>query len=387
MDEIDARFGPTAITAQGVNIAAAGQFIRDVTSEYGRDAPEYAYFLTWLAEDYADVGIRTRGETPGADTLREILEEENGSITPNMDDHPVEVEDIRFGAFFALCRLYEFRGELDQATDLLQEYAQTYDDHPLYHVLQSEIIARQGGDRNLNQAIEDAFIALSQNEGQIEVLHNLAAVIALALEQDHLYTGDRAEIPDDPEPLLRLAARSVERAIGIDGDYAKCYATNAKIRALQGDFTGAKQMIWTAIGRVNRDRPDPARRITEFQQELSNIDLIQQRAEFDTRTEEMMDELRQDIEQTADDYQIRVIQFLGFFAGFLAVTVTIVTVPNAASSFNDAARLILTITGGLLAVFGGFSFVLPRSNLSRTILVVLVGVLLVVLGFLLGPFM
>jgi hypothetical protein len=75
---------------------------------------------------------------PGAEALKRILQGETGEIAPDFDEFDIKVDDIRFGAFFALCRLYEHRGELEEVGELLDDYEAEFGDHPLFQVLRSE---------------------------------------------------------------------------------------------------------------------------------------------------------------------------------------------------------------------------------------------------------
>jgi len=377
MDDIEETISPTAFHTADFSHRAAAQLIRDLYNIYNENDPEFAYYLTWLAEDYGEGAFRIGQGNPGAESLERVLQDETGELTPNFDELAIEVDDIRFGAFFALCRLYQHRGELEEASELLNDYEDEFGDRPLFLVLQSEVLAARGGSDNFYQAIESAVAAETRGEEYIEAQHNLAHVISAALEQDYTYAGERDDIPTERQDLLQRAASAIDRAIGMDIDYAKCYITKAKIQALQEDFEEAKQLVWRGIEAVNRDRPADDQVLAEFRQELSAIDLIKQRSVFEQRTEQMREEFTEQIEETTDEYQIRTLQILVFFAGLLAVIVALIQVPLAVESFGEAAQLVPIIVGSLLVGFGGFSFLLPSTHLNRTVLLIITGILLI----------
>ena len=377
MDDIEETIPATALHAQDFSDAAAAQFIRNLYDVYNKNDPEFAYYLTWLAEDFGQGGYRIGGGNPGAEALQRVLQGDTEELTPNFEEYDVGADEIKFGAFFALCRLYKYRGELDEAGTLLDEYEDVFGDDPLFLVLRSEVLAAKGGEVNFNRAIEDAVAAENRGEDYIEIQHNLAYVLSAAIEQDYGYSGERGDISSDREVLLQRADSAIERAIGMDADYAKCYITKAKIRALQGYFEEAKQFVWRGIEAVDRDRPADDQILSEFRRELSAIDLIKQRLEFEQQTEEMQEEFTKQIEETADEYQIRTLQILVFLAGVLAVIVALIQIPLALGSFAEAAQLVPIIVGSLLVGFGGFSFLLPNTQLKRTVLLVVTGILLI----------
>lgn len=377
MDDIEETISPTALHTGGFNDSAAAQLIRNLYDIYNDNDPEFVYYLTWLAEHYGEGGVRIGQGNPGAESLGRVLQDETGDLTPNFDEFDIEVDEIRFGAFFALCRLYQHRGELEEAGELLDDYQDEFGDHPLFLVLRSEVLAAKGGSANYNQAIDAAVIAETRGKKYIEAQHNLAHVISAAVEQDYTYEGERDDISAAREDLLQRAASAIDRAIGMDADYAKCYVTKARITALQGDFEESKQLVWRGIEAVDRDRPADDQVLAEFRQELSAIDLIKQRLMFEQRTEKMREEFTKQIEETTDEYQMRTLQVLVFLAGLLAVMVALIQVPLAVESFGEAAQLVPIIVGSLLVGFGGFSFLLPSTQLRRTVLLVLTGILLI----------
>lgn len=380
MDDVEETISPTALHAQDFSDSAAAQLIRNLYNIYSENDPEFSYYLTWLAEDYGEGAFRIGQGNPGAEALERVIQDETGELTPNLNEFDIEVDDIRFGAFFALCRLYQHRGELEEAGELLDAYQNEFGEHPLFLVLRSEVLAAKGGAANFNRAIEAAVTAENRGEEYIEAQHNLAHVISAAVEQDYTYTGERDDIPAEREDLLQRAASAIDRAIGMDADYAKCYITKARITALQGDFEKAKQLVWRGIEAMNRDRPADDQVLAEFRQELSVIDLIKQRLVFEQQTEQMREEFTEQIEDTTDEYQIRTLQVLVFLAGILAVIVALIQVPLAVESFGEAAQLVPIIVGSLLVAFGGFSFLLPNTRAKRTVLVVVTGLLLIGAG-------
>lgn len=79
---------------------------------------------------------------------------------------------------------------------------------------------------------------------------------------------------------------------------------------------------------------------------------------------EELETIRSKSETRLREIQTQTLQFLGFFATLLAVIVSSI---NITTSFPlpEAASLILVLTGGLLAAFGGFTIVLPIDDVER----------------------
>ena len=115
----------------------------------------------------------------------------------------------------------------------------------------------------------------------------------------------------------------------------------------------------------------------EYYQLSDKADKIQKRLDkLDSDTEHVKDQIQGALQQT--------FQFISFFAAILAVVLTSVQIAASVPSLQTATLLILTLIGGLMVAFSGFSLLFrdhfDRGYVFRLIIVVIVGIVIVLGG-------
>lgn len=284
-------------------------------------------------------------------------------------------EFIRFAAFFACCTYHRRQGNVSKFGSLLRSYNE-FETHPMFPHLKClytrRIDTQDSHQNSINYARKAVKRVGSSHPG---ISHSLALSIADALEWEKTDTLD-----GDRDLLLDEAEKAVERAVG-QSDYPRFIATHGRILALRGEYDGAIRKIHRAVDMEDDSRDDYTLQINRYRshefrifhnKHTNEISQDQQeiREKQETLNEEIdsaieeLDTIRSKSETRLREIQTQTLQFLGFFATLLAVIVSSI---NITTSFPlpEAASLILVLTGGLLAAFGGFTIVLPIDDVER----------------------
>jgi len=197
----------------------------------------------------------------------------------------------------------------------------------------------------------------------------------------HLFTSTVIELAETSAKSVTIinfneAELSIDKAIGLNGEYARYYATKANLLSLMGRYSEAKDMIQKAIEIEPSGKNGYALRIGDYQiirlkiqfLEHSNI-LGQQHKESVVKLEEV---------------RLRIIELLGILSAIIAILVTS-TQAGKGMVFNDAARLLVIAGGVILIVFSSYSIIFFREKLRPSQLLVLVFGSLLVFVFMYLP--
>ncbi len=285
-------------------------------------------------------------------TLRSIL---NDEASP---------ESVRFGAFFACCIYHRRQGNVTQFGMLLREYAE-FDDHPLFPHLQGLHQSQLSSPGSGHRAIEFAREAAQRVGAHPGVRHSLAIAIVEHLEQ---------EPSESAQELLEEAHENVTTAIERI-EYPRYFDTLGRILTHQGKYDDARANIHKAIDLEDEAKEDYAIRIGMYRSHEFRVILEEHAADISNeqqtiRTQQrelgekvsgavaQLEHASEQSEERMREIQTQTLQFMAFFATMLAVIVSSITVTTR-FPVPDAAALILVLTGGLLAAFGGFTIVLP----------------------------
>lgn len=250
-------------------------------------------------------------------------------------------------------------------------------DHPLYGVLRGEVLVRQGTQENVDNAMESVWKVFEEHSDWPEVQKGLAVVVVEALEQDFVYQGYNAEIPSEREPLLQQAKESIDYALSEVPNHPEYLFIKGRVQTLDGRFDAARRSLRRAIESLNPNRPNYERIHTRYRIELSSVDIQEQEDALSSETSQaisQLEELKEDYKNASQEFQTRILQFLGFFTGIIGIVVVTGQVAISVESTPAAIRLILILFGALLFSFGGFGFILP-SNRDHRINLRIIGVL------------
>lgn len=286
-----------------------------------------------------------------------------------------ESEFVRFAAFFAYCTYHRRQGNISELGSLLRKYDE-FEPHPMFPHLQALHAKRIDTDDSYQMAVNHARETINRvGSDHPGVTHSLATAIIDVLEEE------RSDVlGPERERLLEEAEKFVELALD-QSEYPKFRATYGRILALQGEHDEGIQQIHRALDMEDASKDDYAIRINtyrshEFKMFLDKYTQKISRDQQDIREKQKtlneeiddaigeLETIRSKSETRLREIQTQTLQFLGFFATLLAVIVSSI---NITTSFPlpEAAALILVLTGGLLAAFGGFTIVLPIDDVER----------------------
>lgn len=330
---------------------------------------EYEMRLTRLAQE---------ADTPGlVKRLRQVL------------DDAID-EDTAYAAFYCLNVVYRRNRDYTLLEQLIVTNEARFGRRPTFRHLQVLFTIDRGVGKRKEELIRWAFEDAEMNPSNAGYVHLFADVVAsLAEESD---ADLEREIVAN---WLSEALQAVDRAIRLDSRYAKYYATKARLLALSGQFHDSLELISTAIDMEDSTRPDYAIRLGEYQSRRlwiqarrSDHVFAQKGAEAALALEGRYASLRDELEKATkkiDESTVRNLEFLGFFAGLISFTIASIQIA-ASQTADDAIRLIIVLTGGLLVAFAGFGAILESSRLAGSIVrmgaVGAVGVAVVALGVL-----
>ncbi len=292
--------------------------------------------------------------------------------TFNTDHDP---EFIRFAAFFAVCIYHRRQNNVSEFGLLLQNH-DGFDHHPMYPHLQALHAYGMETVDSYQMAIDYAREAINRvGDNHPGITHSMALTIVKGLEE-----GKSDTLKSDNDDLLTEAENYIKISIN-QINYPRYFVTHGRILALRGKYDEGIQKIHKALDIEDESKDDYAIRVntyrshefkmflnkhtSELSEEQQEIREKQEtlNEEIDSAIEEL-DTIRSKSETRLREIQTQTLQFLGFFATLLAVIVSSI---NITTSFPlpEAASLILVLTGGLLAAFGGFTIVLPIDDVER----------------------
>jgi tetratricopeptide (TPR) repeat protein len=149
-------------------------------------------------------------------------------------------------------------------------------------------------------------------------------------------------------------------AIGLRGDYQEAISEINEAHAIEQD---PKKPSYVDIRRL-----DQLRREFELKREANNLRTeIKSIDDTISRTQDEVDDLGDELDNSLERFRSNSLQFIGFFAAVitLAVTSANVVVSSSRPLLQDAG-LIIILTGGLLLGFGSLGLILPKNNEEYT---------------------
>lgn len=275
------------------------------------------------------------------------------------------LEDIAYAAFY--CNTIHLRRMKDfsQLDRWFMTHGYRFTARPTYdHTKVVSDLDRGLGNVDIRQTLDMAKRYARDYPEHSGFVHLLADVVATARELE-LEQGIARLSSDDVAAGLHAA----NAAISLEPDYAKFYATKARILALDKDFSDAMTCIGMAIDKEDSARADYAIRIGNYQflrlQIQARIndgklraDLTDYSTTFRQRHEDAENRLEESLNRM-DGSTLKNLEFLGFFAALISFTIGSVQMAVSYSP-REAAGLIVVLMGALLVAFAGFSFILER---------------------------
>ncbi|WP_156184224.1 hypothetical protein [Halostagnicola sp. A56] len=230
------------------------------------------------------------------------------------------------------------------------------------------------------QLAHEAVAAQIENPS---IYDNFAAQI---VEVDEQFGIESLDLDIGDSDVSELALEYAEKAVRQDSTEAEYYATLGRVYSLRGELDEAERNVQRAIelrlDEETQGQPNTAsfrsilrtikskRQIqkieSQFEEAQEQLDEISEKHNTLEEQYESLDGKYNSIESKLEDavekYRTQTLQFIGFFTALLAVVVTSVQVTEITNSVSEARSLIITLIGGILVSFGGFSLMLPDKE-------------------------
>lgn len=300
-------------------------------------------------------------------------------------------EDHAYAAFYCLNIIHRRNRDFTLLERLITAQEARFGVRPTFQHLKVLFTIDRGVGRRKEELIQWAYEDANANADNAGFVHLFADVVASLAEE-----ADTEHERNVVDTWLDDAIAAANRAIRLDSRYAKYYATKARLLAFKGQYAESMELIHMAIDTEDSTRPDYAIRLGEYQSRRlwiqarrSDLVLAERSQGAADALQDRYNSLRDGLDSATekiDESNVRNLQFLGFFAALISFTIASVQIA-AAQPPNDAIRLIIVLTGGLLVAFSGFGVLLEGGRLGapvrRIVLVGLIGAAVIAVGALL----
>ncbi len=357
---------------------------------------EYEYYLTKYATDTDWRAVEDLLDT--------------GSFQTDAD-----TDDIRFGLFVLMIKraIHPDPSDFNTLSGLDEEYRDSVPDRPTKPYFRS-LLYRYGYERGHRQTgIQLAYEAVDAQIENPSIYDNFAAQV---VEVDEQFGIESIDLDIDDSDVSELALEYAEKAVRQDSTEAEYYATLGRVYSLRGELDEAERNVQRAIELRLDEETQRQPNTASFRSILRTIKSKRQIQKIESQFEEAQDQLEEisekhnsleeqyesldekynsiesKLEEAVEKYRTQTLQFIGFFTALLAVVVTSVQVTEITSSVSEARSLIITLIGGILVSFGGFSLMLPNkgSGYSKSVRIgglILIGALLLLASIVDVPYL
>ena len=284
--------------------------------------------------------------------------------------HNHENIEIRFSAFYSLVVYYRRYKLNSRLVPLVDEYGHQFSNKPLYLFTMSNIYRNEGGRNDIHLALQFAQNAIERVVDYPGYFNNYAEIVAYALEE-----GIKLE---NQQAAISKAFGYINKAIMINGKYAKYYCNLGRLQYSTGEFKEGKSNILKAIDLEDNSKKDYAIRIADYQYYLLKCQSTESLAKLTDTINDKMVEIQNTkdyIEESLENEKNKSLQSLVFFTAIITFIVSTIQIASK-SDLNEAVSLILVMVGGLLISFGSFSVILKldKKSIITTLIFVAVGI-------------
>jgi hypothetical protein len=220
--------------------AGVDRFIRSA-ARMGDSTRDFELAVTEYAKRFNSDGVRT--------ILLQSVEENLAAGRRNE----------AYAAFYTLMVMLRQHKNYTAMNELFQKYRESFQDCRSFDHLYVLYVTDSGAQQDPEKLLELTYRDRRSCSGNAGFVHQFAFTFAWACEQA------------DPKTLERIrtvwgvkALNAAERAIKLDGTYAKYYCTRARIRAIGGDYAGASADIDMAIDQEDSTRRDYMIRLMDY---------------------------------------------------------------------------------------------------------------------------
>lgn len=326
-----------------------------------------------------------------------------------------DTDDIRFGLFVLMVKraILPNPSDFNTLSGLDEEYRDSVPDRPTKPYFRS-LLYRFGYEREHRQTgLQLAYEAVAAQIENPSIYDNFAAQI---VEVDEQFGIESLDLDIGDSDVSELALEYAEKAVRQDSTEAEYYATLGRVYSLRGELDEAERNVQRAIELRLDEETQRQPNTASFRSILRTIKSKRQIQKIESRFEDaqgQLDEISEKhdsleeqyesldgkynsieskLEDSVEKYRTQTLQFIGFFTALLAVVVTSVQVTEITNSVSEARSLIITLIGGILVSFGGFSLMLPdkESGYSKPIRIgglILIGALLIFISIVDIPYL
>lgn len=318
-------------------------------------------------------------------------------------DSACESADVKiaYHAFYCKCTLLRNNREYSLLSEFMATAPRRYRKQPSFVHLQ--LLAKVGlrtplSDREfLEEAYRDAT-RHSQSPGYVHMFAGAYAAVGEALEVSD--PGENEWLEALAEPAMTAA----KKAVSLEPRYAKFRSTLARLYSMSGLFDEAASELDHAIDLEDSSRPDYAIRLGNYEAQKMRNSLRRNgaaiersvnlaRMDAESRIDSLADSLSSELKTTdasvkvalqrVDEASARNLEFLGFFAAVMSFVIATIQISTQFSA-DEALKLIVVLTGALLAAFSGFNLLVAaswRTAIVRSATIFVVGVSIIVVGY------
>ncbi|MEO1250720.1 MAG: hypothetical protein AAFW81_00055 [Pseudomonadota bacterium] len=278
---------------------------------------------------------------------------------------------IRFLAFFLLSIKHRRNKDLSKLKSLIDQFRRTFSERALFSHIVAMYYSLAGLYQEALSCARRAADALPDHSG---IQHNIASIIVNYFDDSGAQDAK----------LIDEAQKAVNSAIALSPEYAKFYATKARLLTVVGDFKEALRLIAKAIDLEDSSILDYAIRIGEYQSVKLKIEMAENasrmRRDLD-RQISLLENKASDLTTNLRDSQIRNLEVLGFFAAIISILIAIITSMSTSGGGGPQFEDVLKFGGLLLILFSSLSFVMYGiRGLTRFTPPFVIGIALIWIG-------
>lgn len=288
-----------------------------------------------------------------------------------------ETEDkIKFGAYYTLTTIYRVQKNYSKIEKLAKDYKDKFSEKPLFVYMQSFVHKRKLTKTDADLSIQYARDAIAKIEKENSrypgFYQNFADAVLLALE-NQLITDKKGKLIDE-------ASVCINKALQINPNYAKYYATLGRTQLQKKEYDEAKKNLNKAIDLEDSKSRNYSLKITEYENILTRC--------FLAETTNEVERNRKKIEQEYTKIRNSAVEFIGFFTAIVALVISTATIV-VQFKVADGIRIIGFLYGGMIIALACLKISLDINKLPVLVagILLVIAVVFVILSFCLAKHM
>ena len=283
----------------------------------------------------------------------------------NVEDESISLDE-RYKCYLIAFTFFRRMKSTSDCISLYQKNRHLFGQKFLFLHFYSIALKQTGRKIDLVKSISIANEALKLQSTHAGALHNLAGALHLLVENSDLGEKERKKHLDESVEL-------VDSAIQLEPDYAKFYATRAKIQCLRGFYDSAEKDVTMAIDKEDISANDYSIRVSDYLAIKMSINL-------NKAVEGVLVDTKKEIQNIYDDVKKSNLEILSFFVAVISFVIGSITLAKGVKT-TEAIQLILVLASSLLIVVSGFTLLFDsRNKFKRFFFSSIIGILIFVLA-------